>query len=90
MFDCDPLSIYIGNALAAARKGNGQTQQDVATLMGTTASAVCYWERGRSEVNMRRFIQLCSALNVDPADILTAAIQDGAHLVKPFPRQEPR
>lgn len=90
----DPLSIFVGDAMATARKSRGLTLADVGTALGTalgiSASAVCTYERGHRQLHLRQFIALCSVLNVNPADIITAVLEDGDRLIKTFGQRESR
>jgi transcriptional regulator with XRE-family HTH domain len=78
----DPLSIYIGGCLKAIRKERGLTQEDVAEKLGITGSALSYCEKGRSQMRLRQFMQMCDVLDVDPAVIITTIIQAQPHLIR--------
>ncbi len=75
----DPLSILIGDALRTVRKNRGLTQEEAAVQLDVTGSAVSHYESGQSQSHLRQFIELCAVLDADPADILTAVLQDGPH-----------
>lgn len=77
----DPLAVYVGDALATVRKARGLTQKAIAVQLDVTTATICNYERGRSQLHLRQFIELCSVLNVNPADVITAALHDGAHLI---------
>lgn len=85
----DPLSIFVGNALRTVRKQLGLTLEDVALELNVSAASISYYEKGRSQLHLRQFIQLCAVLDVDPAYIITAVLRDGAHLIKITGQQEP-
>lgn len=60
----------IGKQLHAARKAAAKTQQEVAEAMGFGVSYYSNIERGQSEPNLKRILQLCELLNVKPGEIL--------------------
>lgn len=46
------------NNLAAYRKKNGYTQNDIAKILNTTQDQISKYERGENEMNINRYIQL--------------------------------
>lgn len=78
----DPLSVYVGDCLRTIRKQRGLSLAEVGERLGLTAAAVCYHETGRSQLNLRQFIQTCAVLNTDPADIITAILQEQPQLIR--------
>lgn len=52
------------NALQAARRDGGSTQQDLAKLLGVTQSTLSRWERGRTTPRIDRFLKLAAATGV--------------------------
>ena len=53
-----------GLALAAARKGAGVTQADVAEVLGVSQTTVSAWERGRIEISVGSLIDYAKAIGV--------------------------
>lgn len=50
----------IGERLAACRKANGWTLQQVADNIGVVASSVCHYERGSITPSLEIFIKLAN------------------------------
>jgi transcriptional regulator with XRE-family HTH domain len=78
----DPLSVLVGDALRAARIARELTLEEVGKQLGVTKTAVCYYERGRSQLHLRQFLRLCHILDVNPAEVITTILQEGSHLVR--------
>lgn len=55
--------------LAEARKESGLTQQDVASFLNVTKSAVSNWENGYSRPNIKVAISLSKKLNKNLEDL---------------------
>ena len=55
--------------LFALRKGNGQTQQNLADLLGVTPNHVSEMEKGRKGISVERLCLLCDHFKVS-ADYL--------------------
>ena len=70
----------IAEQIANARKAAGMTQEDLASALHVTRSAVSSWERGRTEPDLDTLRQLAQMLkcSFSPADAVTAADQPAA------------
>ena len=56
------MTSYGGDLIREARRRAGLTQTQLATLAGTTQSAIARWESGRTAVSLddvRRLVRLC-------------------------------
>lgn len=80
----DPLSIYVGDAFATARKQQGLRLKDVGERVGVTAATIQHYEGGRSQLHLRQFLSLCVALDLDPVDMIAGVLQGGFHLIGTF------
>lgn len=60
----------IGAWLMNERIKRGLSQQDIADRLGTTRTAVHYWESGKRTIYAVNMINYCNALNVDPAELI--------------------
>lgn len=56
--------------LVGARENAGLTQTEVATKIGHPQSFVAKYEGGERRLDVVEFIQVCSALGVDPHEVL--------------------
>lgn len=61
--------------LTAARNRAGMTQRDVAAKLGKQPSYVAKIERVARNLSVFEFVDLCRAIGVDPATVLTALNQ---------------
>lgn len=64
------MNSMIGAWLAGRRKENGMSQQEVADRLGTTRTAVHYWESGKRTIYAVNLIEYCKAINVNPSEIV--------------------
>ncbi len=62
------MKTYI-DKLRALREDNDLTQQQIATLLGTSQTMYARYERGANELPLRHFIVLCNFYNIS-ADYL--------------------
>lgn len=60
----------IGEWLMNERIRQGLSQQDIADKLGTTRTAVHYWESGKRTIYADNMISYCYALNVDPSQLI--------------------
>jgi transcriptional regulator with XRE-family HTH domain len=60
------MNAEIGRWLRHQRELKGMSQQDVADRLGTTRTAVHYWESGKRTIYAVNFIDYCEVLGVDP------------------------
>lgn len=65
----------IGAQLAAARKERGVRQADLATAVGLTRPSITNMETGQQRIQVHTLIAAAQALGMDPADLLTRAMQ---------------
>jgi transcriptional regulator with XRE-family HTH domain len=84
----DPLAILLGGKIADARKAQGLTQEALGERLGISAATVCYYEVGRSQLHMRQLFNLCLALGLDPADLISNVLQEGSHLLQTFDQRD--
>lgn len=57
--------------LIAAREKTGLTQAEVSAELGRPQSFVAKYEGGERRLDVIEFVQVCSALGVDPRSILS-------------------
>ena len=56
--------------MAAARKNNNLTQQDVAEKLGVSRNTVANWETGKKEIRPAYLMAFCLITNTKEDDIL--------------------
>ena len=66
----DERLTIIGERIKLIRKSKGLTQGQVAELMGTATTVISRLERGTLNPTIMNFMGLCSALEVDPSELL--------------------
>lgn len=64
------LNKCIGNLLKAEREKRQWTLEQLATKSGVSKQNIYYYEIGRNRVKLGKFIKLCYALELDPAQTL--------------------
>ena len=69
------LYTRIGEHIKLAREQRGISQQDVASAVGLSRSAVANVESGRQRAPVHVLVAACQALGVDAADIITRALE---------------
>lgn len=69
------LYIRIGDHLKTAREQRGISQFDLACSVGLSRSAIANVESGRQRLPIHALIAACQALGVDPADIISRALE---------------
>lgn len=57
----------LGVLLGSARSDAGLTQQDVADRLKKPQSFVSSYESGQRRIDVLEFVQICSAIGLDPA-----------------------
>ncbi|MHB8406046.1 MAG: helix-turn-helix domain-containing protein [Gammaproteobacteria bacterium] len=62
---------YFRSLLVAAREKSGLTQADVSAKLKRPQSFVAKYEGGERRLDVIEFLQVCSALGVDPRSILS-------------------
>ncbi len=67
----------LGNRIANARKEQGLTQTELATLLGLTQPAVASYETGRRRIPADLLPQLARELRVSVAELLGEAAPEG-------------
>ncbi len=63
----------IGDNVVAARKASGLTQKSMGELLVRKGTCESYWrsiEAGQKELSLIRLIEIASALNVEPSELL--------------------
>ncbi|MEH0631744.1 helix-turn-helix transcriptional regulator [Streptomyces stelliscabiei] len=75
----------IGAGVAEARKQRGIRQADLATAVGLTRASVANIESGAQRIQVHTLIATAQALNLDPADLISHALEGGTPLVQPLP-----
>jgi transcriptional regulator with XRE-family HTH domain len=72
----DPDTAAVLVLLRRARERRGWTAADLGTRMeGVTARMVEEWEGGTRELRYVQYLQLCTALGVDPAELVAEAVR---------------
>lgn len=54
----DMLTVYTGAQITALREQLDMSPTEFAAALGVSASAVCYWERGRNSPRMRTLLRM--------------------------------
>lgn len=67
---------HVGQRIRDEREAAGLSQADLAERLGTTQTAISYWESGRRVLTVDSLIEIARVLNVAPADLLPAADDD--------------
>lgn len=62
---------YFRSLLVAAREKAGFTQAEVSAKLGRPQSFVAKYEGGERRLDVLEFVQICTALGVDPHAILS-------------------
>jgi len=62
---------HFSSLLVTARETSGLTQSEVAKLLGRPQSFVAKYEGGERRLDVVEFIQVCTALGVDPHAVLS-------------------
>jgi DNA-binding XRE family transcriptional regulator len=75
----------IGTLLHEARERRGLTQHQVAHTLNLTRSSVANIEAGRQRMPLHTWVVLCQTLGVDPADVISRAIQATGPGGEPLP-----
>lgn len=75
----------VGAHLAEARRERGVRQADLAGTIGLTRASVANIESGAQRIQLHTLIAAAQALSLDPADLITQALQGGTPLVPPLP-----
>ncbi len=60
----------IGQRLKKARKAKKMTQEELAEKLDVSIAFLSRIERGNSQVNLKRLVQICEILEVSPGEIL--------------------
>ena len=61
----------VGACLAAARRGLGINQQELAERLGKPQSFISEYERGQRRVDVVELLVIARALGADPLDLFT-------------------
>jgi transcriptional regulator with XRE-family HTH domain len=75
----------IGAQLADTRQQRGIRQADLATAVGLTRASIANIENGAQRIQLHTLIAAAQALGIDPADLITKALEGGDILVQPLP-----
>jgi transcriptional regulator with XRE-family HTH domain len=86
--DFPDLYPAIGTLLREAREQRGLIQIQVAKAVGLTRSSIANIERGTQRLPLHNWVGLCQTLGVDPADVITRALQGSGPRAEPLPAQE--
>lgn len=60
----------IGQRLKKARKAKKMTQEELSEKLDVSIAFLSRIERGNSQVNLKRLVQICEILEVSPGEIL--------------------
>ncbi|GLP64267.1 hypothetical protein TUSST3_08870 [Streptomyces sp. TUS-ST3] len=75
----------IGAHLADTRQQRGIRQSDLAIAVGLTRASVANIENGNQRIQIHTLIAASQALGMEPADLITRALEGGEPLVQPLP-----
>ena len=64
--------------LREGREATGKTQAEVAAKLGLTQARLSDIERGGRRLDVLEFIDLCQAIGLDAASVLSSAVQAGS------------
>ena len=76
----DEMYAFLGAYLRAKRQQVGVSQEQLGELIGMSRQSVSNVEAGRYPVQFHVFMQMCAALYVDPAEVVTAVAGDNPDL----------
>ena len=74
----DDLYRRIGASIRAARQSRGIAQEDLGSAVGLGRSSIANIEAGRQHPTIHTLIAACQAVGLDPADVITQAIEGRA------------
>lgn len=77
----------IGAQLRDAREARGLNQQQVANSIGRSRSSVANIERGTQHLPLHNWVGHCQILGLDPADVISKALQGVGPMADPLPAQ---
>lgn len=60
-------SAWVGRRIKEARESSGQTQGDLADLLGISQTAISYWEAGKRAPGLDDIVRLANALQREPS-----------------------
>ncbi len=69
----------IGQRLKIARKSKKMTQEELAEKLDVSIAFLSRIERGNSQVNLKRLVQICEILEVSPGEILNGVSSKSSH-----------
>ena len=69
----DPAYSVILDGLIARRQAFGMTQVELAEAMGSDQSQISKFERRERRIDVIDYVRFCTALKIDPAELLTDA-----------------
>lgn len=75
----------IGARLAEARQQRGIRQADLAAAVGLTRASITNIEAGAQRIQIHTLIAAAQAVGIDPADLITQALEGGTPVVQPLP-----
>lgn len=75
----------IGANIAAARQQRGARQSDLADSVGLTRASIANIERGEQRIQVHTLIACAQALNLDPADLISQALEGSTPMADPLP-----
>lgn len=75
----------IGGRIAASRQERGVRQSDLAVAVGLTRASVANIENGGQRIQVHTLIAAAQALGLDPADLISQALEGGTLLAQPLP-----
>lgn len=75
----------VGAQLAATRQERGIRQVDLAAAVGLTRASIANIENGAQRIQLHTVIAAAQALGIDPADLITKALEGGEVLAPPLP-----
>lgn len=75
----------LGAHIAEARQQRGVRQSDLATAVGLTRASIANIENGAQRIQMHTLIAAAQALNLDPAVLISQAVEGNAPIVEPLP-----
>lgn len=77
----------LGQQIRSAREVRGLSQQEVANVIGLMRSSVANIEGGRQRITVHSMIAVCQALDLDPADVVTRAMEGAEPFTSAIPAE---
>lgn len=76
MADLNVMYAFLGAYLRKVRQSRGVTQEQLAREIGVSRMTVTNIELGKHNVFFHTVMQMCLAIGVDPAEVVTVLIRE--------------